>query len=508
MSARQELEELRRIDELERKAGGAQPTTAPALKAKPSLPKSRLELVPDFLQPVLGVGEAVANMASGMVAKPLSDLAGLGGVLAGVTGIRKNANPEAEKQAVAEALTYQPRTNAGRIATESNPIALAGKHIINPIAETIGDVAAMPFNDAGTKSVIKSGATEAALQGAGLLGVTKGFKASKPYQPTAHTTDIVKKTALDKGRALGLEAAPTEIGSGKFLRQAEGVAGSSEIKTDFALQNRLRTNAAVREQAGMAPETPLTPENYAAQRARHAQPYQQASGMGNMQLTAPPPAMVAAKATTTKTGGSTLTNTPPTTTTVHTMDAADAVTQISKLRRDSNMIKNSPIASTDVEQMAKARGMVKAADYLETQLENKAVSIGQADLVPKLRESRTKIAQLHNMENATIGGDVHANLLAKQKEKGSPLSGNINTIAEFQQHAPGSMKHPTQLETIPVDTRNMLISALRMVAKPIARKIVLSSVKPPIQTHKFRNAASASAVAEALRNKEQQDATQ
>ena len=472
----------------------------PEVKAAPVAPKAlpkSTSLLENVASPYVGGAEAVANLASSMVAKPMSDLAGLGGVLAGVTGLRKNADPEAERESVRRAMTYQPRTSMGKNMAEYNPLALAGEYVINPVTEGLGEVASYASDDAGTRRVIKSGVTEAAQQGLGFLGA-KGLGPRAVKAPKVHTSDVVRRTALDSGKALGLDAAPTEYGAGKFKRQMEGIAGSSEIKTDYAISNRPKINAAAREQAGMAPETPLTAANFKAARASHAAPYRQASNLGTVQLATPPPSVIKAQSHTTTTG----VGVNPKTTTVHTLDAGDAVEQVKQFRRDSNMIERSPIGSANPEQMASAREMRKAADYLEKAIEDHATAIGQADLVPKLRESRSKIAQLRSLENATIGGDIHANLLSRQLEHGVKLSGHAKTIAEFEQQVKGSMKHPTVIGTPPVDVRNMLISALRVAAKPVARQIVLGK-RPKI----FRTPTSAAAVVEALRNKEQQDAT-
>jgi hypothetical protein len=60
-------------------------------------------------------------MASGVVAKPMGDLAGLSGVMRG------RPDPRADQRDMREGLTYEPRTPAGRAAAQYNPIALLSR---------------------------------------------------------------------------------------------------------------------------------------------------------------------------------------------------------------------------------------------------------------------------------------------------------------------------------------------------------------------------------------------
>ncbi len=89
----------------------------------------------DYVSEAVGsIAEPMAAMASGMVAKPVSDVAGLTSL--GMEGARRaglsfipERNPLAVQRDVQNAFTYQPRTQAGQAVTEYNPLALFGKGV-------------------------------------------------------------------------------------------------------------------------------------------------------------------------------------------------------------------------------------------------------------------------------------------------------------------------------------------------------------------------------------------
>lgn len=74
------------------------------------------------------VVEPVMSMASGAVAKPASDVAGLTGLTSELIS-PKGGSPTDFKASVQDRMTYQPKTQWGHNVNEYNPIALAGKAV-------------------------------------------------------------------------------------------------------------------------------------------------------------------------------------------------------------------------------------------------------------------------------------------------------------------------------------------------------------------------------------------
>lgn len=92
--------------------------------------------VNEGFNPVTPFVEAAMNMGSGLFAKPVSDIAGLAAT--GVDMFTGSNQAEEYKQYVQDQLTYQPRTEAGKVVAEYNPIALVGKGI-GAISNAAGD---------------------------------------------------------------------------------------------------------------------------------------------------------------------------------------------------------------------------------------------------------------------------------------------------------------------------------------------------------------------------------
>ena len=114
----------------------AAPATPPAKPAvsppeAPEQPKpnlmSLLGMIPG-MGGITGPVEAGAQMLSGAVSKPVSDIAALAAMAKDVlSGGGGSGNAEGFKSKVQSDLTYAPRTEAGKTVAEYNPLALVGK---------------------------------------------------------------------------------------------------------------------------------------------------------------------------------------------------------------------------------------------------------------------------------------------------------------------------------------------------------------------------------------------
>jgi hypothetical protein len=200
---RQELEDLRRLDELERKASGK------AAASTQDKPAQRLGT------PLEAFGEPIAAMGTGMLAKPLSDVAGLGAIPLHAAGLI-NREPAAVQEAVRRGLTYEPRTRLGQAVNEYNPLALLGKGIgwageqagrgVEQIGlpPTVAGPAASGVREAVTQIPTFLGIKAppaAAAASAGLRGGAERMmhSALKPGVKYAKTADPAIDTLLEKG---------------------------------------------------------------------------------------------------------------------------------------------------------------------------------------------------------------------------------------------------------------------------------------------------------------------
>lgn len=117
-----------------------------------------------------GVTEPIAAMGSGMLAKPISDVAGLGAMTKEmISPTPGGGDPEGFKRHVQESLTYQPKNPTGQAVTDYNPLALLGK-LLHAGAEGAGSAIAPPGSSSGREAV-GHGVTEALEQLPGFAGI-------------------------------------------------------------------------------------------------------------------------------------------------------------------------------------------------------------------------------------------------------------------------------------------------------------------------------------------------
>lgn len=126
-------------------------------------PERKRPFIPS-LDNMLGLptGEAILNMASGAVAKPLSDIAGLATIPLHAAGI-VNTDPEQVQSAVRGGLTYEPRTEGGKYAAENNALALLGKGI-NWLGDKAANAIAPPQSSGPAQTALGQGVGEAIRQ--------------------------------------------------------------------------------------------------------------------------------------------------------------------------------------------------------------------------------------------------------------------------------------------------------------------------------------------------------
>lgn len=142
-----------------------------------------------------------------------------------------------------------------------------------------------------------------------------------------------------------------------------------------------------------------------------------------------------------------------------------------------------------------------AADAIEGMLERHLQAIGQPDALKAFRDARQLIAKTYSVQKAANGqtGNVSIPALAKQLEKGKPLSGELLQLAQFGQAFP---KATQALKEAPktwspldmafaggtaIGTGNPM-AALLLGARPLARSALLSG---PVQRRALQQGAAA-----------------
>lgn len=99
-----------------------------------------------------------------------------------------------------------------------------------------------------------------------------------------------------------------------------------------------------------------------------------------------------------------------------------------------------------------------AASALEDNLLRAAQQSGDAGLVARMQEARTTLAKIHNVEDASYGGHLDPQILAKIAEK-SPLTGYLADIASAAVHFPGTVRSPVGVAIPTPSMTGMIASA-------------------------------------------------
>lgn len=157
-------------------------------------------------------------------------------------------------------------------------------------------------------------------------------------------------------------------------------------------------------------------------------------------------------------------------------DAGDALDMVKVLRSQADDAYNA--GNTTLAKAAKS-----AAGALEDQLERHLEAAGNKGAMQAFREARKQIAKSYSVKlNGT--GDVNAGYLAKQLEKGKPLSGDLLTIAQMASAFPKatqSLKEAPKAWS-PLDmvaggggfALGSPVPALLAAGRPAARSLLLS----------------------------------
>lgn len=310
------------------------------------------------------------------------------------------------------------------------------------IGELAGTSAAIPAR------VLTGAATGAATAGmvnpedAGLGAMIGGAMPAgaatvgKAPKPSSEMLDTARRS-MDAGYVIP----PSMVDPSFRNRMIEGLSGKFETAQMAATKNQQVTDSLVRKALGMADDAPLSQEAMQAVRKQAGQTYQQLKGTGT--VTADQAYIKAlddiskniksATAAFPKLGPTNMHGKPidEIGSLVNSLkqpqfDAGGAVDAIAVLRDNAD----SAFSSGN---RALGRANKAAAKALEDVLDRHLQQIGATDLLPAYRDARALIAKTYTAEKGLRegAGHVDARALARELQKGKPLSGDLRAVAEF-----------------------------------------------------------------------------
>ena len=451
----------------------------PAPVIAPQQPKLNSDILPN-----IGFGvamEPLAKMASGMIAKPLSEIAGVAAAAKDrITG-NMEGDPTGFKNYIQESLTYQPRTVAG--ASNFNPIN-AMNNLVGAGLGWAGDKAAGLVEDPNREAysarnitanalreavpqAIGIGAVKAAPTIAKKMGeyqVAKAIERGAAEQAYLGRNAGMMQTAIDANK-LGL-VTPVENINPSFGNRFRSKALGNEVNIEHAAKsNTARIPALVAEDIGAPVNTAfadIAGGKKVIERAlaAHDAPYVRVAALpeivvsdeairamnGLKRAPVAGDASTVAKANAAvddlvrsispKTNSLTNSRTYP-------KSPAAILADIAELRQEGHAIMKAQTSGTvvpDISVVNTAKTKLALAKQLEQMIDD-TVSATNPDLLQSLRDARVKKAQIHAWESVRnpSTGQFDVAGLAKRRLYDDMMTGTVGTVADYATLFPESM---------------------------------------------------------------------
>lgn len=403
------------------------------------------------------VGAMLDNLRTG-AGKYFADLGrGLGQKL-GLTSYQDVADSRA-RDAPLMATTAGKVGNIGAgILTAAPAMAIPGANTVAGAA-AIGGVTGALQPAASTQEAITNPVLGAAVgAGAQYVGQKVGQYASDrlaaraTQQAEDTSANSVRDAVLQEGRKAGYVVPPTEVNPSATATALESISGKAATKQAAQAVNQKVTNKLVATDLGLPPTQPITQEALAQVRQQAGQVYQQVKQVGNIAtdseyLNALTKITNASDEVAKAFPGATTPAADKIDALVNSLSqdefsAAQALEYTKRLRQQASA--NFALAgrSADPEARALAQAQSQGADALEEMIGRHLQSQGNPDLLQSFQAARTTIAKSYQAQAALKGGNVNAQRLAQQLQKGKPMSDGFGLVARFADHFGDATKLP------------------------------------------------------------------
>jgi len=350
-------------------------------------------------------------------------------------------------------------TTAGKIGNVAGNVAAAAPAMLIPGANVPAGAAAV---GAVTGALQPSTSTAETAENIGLGGalgaagswlgskIANAAGAIKTWRAAAAQSqaglNAERDATLAAGRAAGYVVPPTAVNPSAVNTALESVSGKAATRQAAAETNQKVTNSLVRQDLGIAADTPITPQTLQGVRAQAGQVYDAVKSAGRVvsdpQYASDLQAALAGSPQLQKAypgiGGQADPKLQDLIKAVGAPehDAADMVEAVKFIRKQASGNFKSAFASGDPDALALAHGQQDVGDAMEDLLKRHLQANGQQDLADAWDAARTTIAKTYSTQAALNGNNVSAANLAAQARRGKPMSGGLDLAAKFGTHFP------------------------------------------------------------------------
>lgn len=426
---------------------------APAASASPDTSNSTA------LDWAKGVGQAGLALGSGA----------LKGLNTAVNDLLPGDSQGLQQQINADpVMNYQPTNPAGQAI-----LGGIGK-IAAPITSVLGAAKNAIANTAGqrTADVVGDLAT--------LVGARGALSKVGEAAPIAKAATSAVPTEVKAATDAGFKLTPDQAGGSPLGSAIQSLSGSAKLERSVSKQNVKVANNLAAQDIGIS--GPLTPANIAAAKVPANAVYNQVSKLGQIPTDSQFANDIAGVSN--RTGSGSFGFDVPAGVdrlkagygSVQEFDAGDAVSKVRQLRSDASKNIKAP---NDPEKNALGYAQKQVAEAIENQLERHIQSRAgtgiSPDLITQLRQARVQLAKIHSVEDAMDGSNISPKSLAKQQDRGVPLSGNLKTIANAASNFDRSFQDVSKIrDGGPFGVLDLGYGAAAGLAHPLALSAVLA----------------------------------
>jgi hypothetical protein len=362
----------------------------------------------------LGADPNSMEFATGKIMSEIGGTAGVGGLLGAA----------AQKLGMSPSIVQSLQTGGLKAAEASGLPALLTR--MTGGAVTGGTAAGLVDPEYASTGAMLGGALPVAVQGAGKLGqAMRG--------PTLPVTQQTRDVAA-RGMAEGYVIPPSQVKPTFGNRMLESVSGKISTQQVASTKNQATTERLVRKALGLSDDVPLSRESLGQYRAaQHAAGYEPVRQVG---------IVPASKGFVDKLDdiaadvGKAKSNIPSVRrddviklvdqNRVQSFDSGDAVDAIRAMRENADQAyrKGDNIIG---------KAYKGIADAYEVALDDALQQTGNPQLLQGYRQARQQIAKSFTVEKALRegAGTLDARVIAKELQKGKPLTGELRTVGEF-----------------------------------------------------------------------------
>ncbi len=404
--------------------------------------------------------ETPATMVTGAVATPVAGLAGLGrtayDIATGKPTEQALARGAETVESVQQAMTYQPRTQAGQAFTAmaSAPFQAAANvagQVGGAVGEVVGGEQGRIAGEAIGKVTPEIGLT--------LAGGRQALRA-QPGRPTGPAQLTQEQDAIAAAQRSGFRALPTESRGGAVNVAVESVAKQAPLVKRLVQYNEERASQLVRQDLGLSPTGRLDEQAITGLRNQAGAVYDQLRALPDViNVRATDPAWItkvqdldarfrsikAAMPDMYRSGG--LERLRGSMGRINTL-TPEQVVDITKNLRDTatRTLKRTDAPSESIDA---AYAFKEAANMMEDLLETHLSQTNRQGALDRFRRARELYAKTYVAEDVTnlTTGKVDPQALRRAMERGEPLTGNMRRVADAAAAMPSVMRRTEGLTT-------------------------------------------------------------